>query len=73
MMIAIPPQEWRVFPNITFTELSPLLKHLAAQIKLRAFRRHPRGLKIAQPKRNYLKNKPHVSTAKILSSKNREN
>ncbi|MBE9000753.1 MULTISPECIES: hypothetical protein [unclassified Nostoc] len=37
--------------------------------KLRAFRRHPRGPKIAQPKRTYIKNKPHVSTAKTLGQK----
>lgn len=69
MMIAIPPQEWRVFQNITFIELSQILKHLAGLVKLRAFRRHPRGLKKAQPKRTYLKNKPHVSTAKILAQR----
>ncbi|WP_292801160.1 hypothetical protein [Nostoc sp. NMS7] len=43
MMIAIPPEEWRVFPNMTFTELSQILKHLAGLVKLRAFRRHQRG------------------------------
>ncbi|WP_200819435.1 hypothetical protein [Tolypothrix sp. NIES-4075] len=26
MMIAIPPEEWRVFQNMTFTELSQILK-----------------------------------------------
>lgn len=69
MMIAIPPEEWRVFHNMTFIELSQILKYLAGLAKLRAFRRHPRGPKIAQPKRTYLKNKPHVSTAKILAQK----
>jgi len=69
MMIAIPPEEWRVFQNMTFTDLSQILKHLAVQVKLRALRRHPRGPKKAQPKRTYLKNKPHVSTAKILAQR----
>lgn len=69
MMIAIPPEEWRVFHNMTFIELSEILKHLAGLAKLKAFRRHPRGPKIAQSKRTYLKNKPHVSTAKILAQK----
>ena len=50
-MIAIPPEEWRVFHNMTFMELSQILKHLAGLAKLRAFCRHPRGPKIAQPKR----------------------
>ncbi|WP_199341633.1 MULTISPECIES: transposase [Nostocales] len=69
MMIAIPPEEWRVFQNMTFTDLSLILKGLADQVKLRAFRRHPRGPKKAQAKRTYLKNKPHVSTAKILAQR----
>jgi len=69
MMIAIPPDEWCVFQNMTFTELSQILKHLAGQVKLKAFRRHPRSPKKAQPKRTYLKNKPHVSTAKILAQR----
>ncbi len=73
MMIAIPPDEWCVFQNMTFTELSLTLKHLAGLVKLRTFRRHPRGLKKAQPKRTYLKNKPHVSTAKILTQKKLQN
>lgn len=69
MMIAIPPEEWRVFQNMTFTEFCQILKHLAGLVKLRAFRRHPRGPKKPQPKRTYLKNRPHVSTAKILNQK----
>jgi hypothetical protein len=50
MMIAIPPNEWCVFQNMTFTELSQTLKHLAGLVKLRTFRRHPRDPKKAQPK-----------------------
>jgi hypothetical protein len=73
MMIAIPPEEWRVFHNMTFIELSQILKHLAGLAKLRAFRRHPRGPKKPQPKRTYLKNRPHVSTYKILNQKKQEN
>ncbi|MGI8503485.1 MAG: IS4/IS5 family transposase, partial [Hassallia sp.] len=73
MMIAIPPEEWHVFQNMTFIELSQILQHLAGKVKLRAFRRHPRGPKKPLPKRTYLKNKPHVSTAKILNQKKLEN
>ncbi|MFK0734566.1 MAG: transposase [Gloeotrichia echinulata HAB0833] len=73
MMIAIPPDEWCVFQNMTFTELSQILKYLAGLVKLRTFRRHPRDPKIAQPKRTYLKNRPHVSTFKILNQKKLEN
>ena len=73
MMIAIPPEEWRIFQNMTFTQLSPILKHLAGIVKLRAFRRHPRGQKKPQQKRTYFKNRPHVSTFKILNQKKQEN
>lgn len=69
MMIAIPPQEWQIFQDMNIIELSQVLKHLARQVRLRAFRRHPRGPKKAQPKRIFLKSKPHVSTAKILAQK----
>ena len=67
MMIAIPPTEWHIFKDMSFIQLSSVLKYLASLVKLRAFRRHPRGTKKAQPKRTSLKNQPHVSTAKILA------
>lgn len=73
MMIAIPPGEWCVFQNMTFTELSQILQHLAGLVNLKTFRRHPRDPKKAQAKRTYLKNKPHVSTAKILNQKKLQN
>lgn len=73
MMIAIPPEEWCVFQNMTFMELSQILKHLAGHVKLRAFRRHPRSPKKTRPKRTYLNNRPHVSTFKILNQKKLEN
>ena len=58
MMIAIPPEKWGIFYNITFMELSQILKHLAGLAKLRAFRRHPRGPKIAQPNELILRTSP---------------
>ena len=69
MMIAIPPTEWHIFKDMSFIQLSSVLKYLAILVKLRAFRRHPRGPKKAQPKRTSPKNQPHVSTAKILAQK----
>jgi len=65
--IAIPPEEWHVFKEMTLIQLSEVLKYLAGQVNLRAFRRHPRGPKKAQPKRTSPKNQPHVSTAKLLA------
>ena len=54
---------------MTIVQLSTVLKHLAGHVRLRAFRRHPRGPKKAQPKRTFSLNLPHVSTAKILAEK----
>lgn len=67
MMIAIPPQEWLFFKDMTIIQLSEVLKYLASHVKLSAFRRHPRGPKKPVPKRTRPKNKPHVSTAKLLA------
>ena len=67
MMIALPPAEWQTFQDMTFIQLSSVLKYLASCVKLRAFRRHPRGPKKARSKRTYLKNQPHISTAKLLA------
>ncbi len=46
-MIAILPKEWRVFQNITFTELSQILKHVAGLVKLKTFRCHFEKGKVA--------------------------
>ncbi len=69
MMIAIPDKQWIVFQRISSSELVMLLKQLAANVKLSAFQKHPRGPKKAQPKRKSCKKSPHVSTAKILAKR----
>jgi len=67
MMIAIDYDHWAVFQQMTPTQLVKILKALAANVRLSAFRKHPRGPKKPQPKRISCKNTPHVSTAKIIS------
>ena len=69
MMIAIEDNHWVIFRQITPTQLANVLKSLAANVKLSAFRKHPRGPKKPKPKRKSSKNTPHVSTAKILSQR----
>jgi hypothetical protein len=71
MMIAIEYEHWSVFRQMTPSGLVRLLKDLAAKVKLAAFKKHPRGPKKPQPKRKSQKNKPHVSTAKILGQRKR--
>jgi hypothetical protein len=71
MMIAIPPVQWLPFAQLDVDSTAQLLQHLAAQMELSKFRSHPRGEKKKVPKPKRQKNKPHVSTARLLSeSKN---
>jgi hypothetical protein len=69
MMIAIPEEEWIVFRHYSMSELTKVLMLLAANIRLSAFLKHPRGPKKKQPKRISDPSKPHVSTAKILANR----
>ncbi len=69
MMIAIDDAHWVIFQQMTPIKLAKVLKELAANVKLSAFRKHPRGPKKPQPKRKSDKNTPHVSTAKILAQR----
>lgn len=69
MMIAIDDAHWVIFQQMTPAKLAMVLKELAANVKLSAFRKHPRGPKKPQPKRKSCKNRPHVSTAKILAQR----
>ena len=67
MMIAIDYNHWIVFQHMTPTQLVKILKALAANVRLSAFQKHSRGPKKPQPKRKSSKNRPHVSTAKIIA------
>jgi Transposase DDE domain len=69
MAIAIDDAHWVIFQQMTPVKLVKVLKELAANVKLSAFRKHPRGPKKPQPKRNGSKNTPHVSTAKVLAKR----
>jgi len=69
MMIAIDDAHWVIFQQMTPLKLAKVLKELAANVKLSAFRKHPRGPKKPQPKRKSCKNAPHVSTARILAQR----
>ena len=69
MMIAIEDEHWVVFQHMTPSQLVKVLKKLSANVKLSAFRKHPRGPKKPQPKRKGSKKHPHVSTARILAER----
>ncbi len=67
MMIAVAPQDWTVFHPMPLNQLAEVLLQLAANVKLSKFRKHRRGPKKPQPKRDKHPDQPHVSTAKLLA------
>ncbi len=69
MMIVIGNAHWTVFRDMPPSDLVRLLKKLAGKVKLAKYQKHPRGPKKPQPKRIAMKNKPHVSTARILAER----
>jgi IS4 transposase len=69
MMIAIPEPHWRIFSRMSTQEFADTLQHLASQVNLRRFKKHPRGPKKPQPKRTFDKKHPHVSTSRLIADR----
>jgi Transposase DDE domain len=67
MMIAIPPEYWQPFGQMSCAEFAEQLKALAARVNLKRFLKQPRQKKTQPPKRVSDPKHPHVSTAKLLS------
>ncbi len=71
MMIALPPELWEDFGQMSLTQLSALLQDWARQVNLSAFTSAPRKPKKKKPKPTYDPQHPHVSTARLLAKKNK--
>ena len=71
MMIALPPSEWEVFQHLPVDQMATWLIELAQHVRLPAFRKHQRGPKKPQPKRQHNPKQPHVSTAKLIAERRR--
>jgi len=69
MMIAIPPEQWGIFRQWSIPQLVEMLLQLAGKVKLRRFKKHPRGPQKQPPKRQKDKTKPHVSTARLIAQR----
>ena len=67
MMISIPAKEWRVFRQMSASQLARVLKDLAANVDLQKYKKHGRGPKKPPPDRIYRGRSNHVSTARILA------
>jgi hypothetical protein len=66
MMVALPPEEWVVFRDMSVTEYAAFLKQLARNVDFERYPKAHRGPKKAKPKRHYDPDHPHVSVAKLL-------
>jgi IS4 transposase len=69
MMVALPNEDWIVFRQYSTSKLIKGLKELAANVRLSAFLKHPRGPKKKAPKRASDASSPHVSTARIIAAR----
>jgi hypothetical protein len=69
MMIAAPPEEWKVFLQLSQREMIKFLKRLAENAKLSKYKKHPRGPKKPAPKRVRDPKTPHVSTARLIAGR----
>jgi hypothetical protein len=70
MMVALPPEEWAVFRNMSFEDYVAFLKRLARSVDFERYPKTHRGPKKEQPKRQYDPEHPHVSVAKLLLARN---
>jgi len=65
--VATEPEDWTRFQIMSADSLAGELVELARNVRLPAFKRHKRGPKKPVPKRTKHTDKPHVSTARLLT------
>jgi IS4 transposase len=71
MMIAIEPRHWtKEFATLSTDEMARLLKELARRTRVDRFRKHKRGPKRPPPARTGGLREKHVSTARIIATRN---
>jgi hypothetical protein len=66
LMKYAPAEQWLGWRDLPAVALAPLLRALAAQVKLKGLTRSPRGPKKPQPKPVYDPKHKHYSTARLL-------
>lgn len=67
MDVALDEETWVPFQSMSAQELASKLKEYASNVRLSAFKRHPRGPKKPAPRRTKYTNETHVSTARLLA------
>ena len=66
MMVALPPDEWAIFRDMSNSEYVAFLKRLAQNVDWQRYPKAHRGPKKPPCKRHYDPEHPHVSVAKLL-------
>ena len=69
MLIALPREQWHQWANGPPREFNQTLTRIAAAIDISVYQKSTRGPKKTKPKKKHIKNKVHVSTAKILAQR----
>jgi hypothetical protein len=69
MLVALPLEKWIKASRTTLKKFNLQLLKIAANIDLSIYQKSTRGPKKSKPKKKHLKNKVHVSTAKILAQR----
>jgi hypothetical protein len=69
MMIALPPNKWTVFRDMSVAKFAAKLKEMAAHMDLELYRKSKRGPKKPPPTMDQYRNGGHVSTYKVLRDK----
>ena len=69
MMIALPPDEWTTFRDMSVAKFAAKLKEMAAHMDLGLYRKSKRGPKKPPPTMDKYCNGGHVSTYKLLRDK----
>ena len=69
MMIALPPEEWAIFREMSGATFAAELKEIAAHMDLSLYRKSKRGPKQPPPTKDQYRNGGHVSTHKLLRDK----
>lgn len=69
MMIAIPDEQWRCFQTASTAQFVQYLREMAAAVRLRSFLKRKQSVKKKKDQPPRTKNKPHVSTARLLQQR----
>ena len=69
MMVALPPLQWKKFASFTLEQMAGFLMDCAINIELKLFLKNLSKVRKKKPKPRRNPKQPHVSTARLLTSR----